>query len=176
VPFGLRVPDPGRQPDVEGTFRFAGVPAGTYKVLAAFENDRLVRDPDLSIGGTALQEVTVAAGEAVTVDAGFKITEALAVVSPGAEEPTATSAKPTFEFADDSSEKGYIVRVFDVFGELVWEDAEVPSVSGSKTVQVPYEGPPLTRGLYYQFRALSVDGKGVPLSATEDLRGVFRVE
>ncbi|MBZ5712274.1 carboxypeptidase-like regulatory domain-containing protein [Nannocystis pusilla] len=176
VPFGLRAPDPGLDPDVEGTFRIPGVPAGTYKVLASFENDRLVRDPDTSIGGTELQEVTVAAGEAVTVDAGFKVTEALAVVAPGAEEPTATSATPTFEFADDSSEKGYLVRVFDVFGELVWENAMVPSVSGSKTVEVPYEGPALTSGLYYQFRAISLDGNGVPLSATEDLRGVFLVE
>lgn len=176
VPFGLRSPDPGVEPDVTGTFRIPGVPAGTYKVLAAFENDRLVRDPDSSIGGTELQEVTVAAGAAVTVDAGFKITEALGVVAPGAEEPTATSATPTFEFDDDSSEKGYIVRVFDVFGELVWENTMVPGVSGAKTLGVPYEGPALTKGLYYQFRAISLDGDGVPLSATEDLRGVFVVE
>ncbi|MDC0720467.1 hypothetical protein POL25_26430 [Nannocystis sp. bb15-2] len=176
VPLGLRAPDPGLDPAVTGDFTIAGVPAGTYKVLAAFENDRLVRDPDTSIGGTELQEVTVAAGQAVTVDAGFKITEALAVVAPGETAPTATSAAPVFEFADDSSEKSYLVRVFDVFGELVWEDAMVPSVSGSATVQVPYEGPALTSGLYYQFRAVSLDGKGVPLSATEDLRGVFVVE
>jgi len=176
VPFGLRSPDPGLDPDVTGTFRIPGVPAGTYKVLAAFENDELVRDPDTSIGGTELQEVTVVAGEAVTVDASFKITEALAVVAPGAEEPTRTSATPTFEFDDDSSEKSYIVRVFDVFGDLVWENTMVPEVSGSETVQVPYEGEALTSGLYYQFRAISLDGKGVPLSATEDLRGVFVVE
>lgn len=176
VPFGLRAPDPGIAPNVEGTFTIAGVPAGTYKVLAAFENDRLVRDPDTSIGGTSLQEVTLGAGEAVTVPEGFKITEALEVVAPGAEAPTVVSATPTFEFRDDSSEKGYIVRVFDVFGEMIWENAMVPSVSGSKVVEVPYEGPALVSGLYYQFRAISVDGDGVPLSATEDLRGVFLVE
>jgi hypothetical protein len=36
--------------------------------------------------------------------------------------------------------------VFDVFGALVWENAMVPGVSGSKTVEVPYQGPALTPG------------------------------
>lgn len=27
--------------------------------------------------------------------------------------------------------------------------------------------------MFYQFRAVSLDGDGVPLSATEDLEGVF---
>jgi len=82
---------------------------------------------------------------------------------------------PTFVFADDSSEDYYIVRVFDGFGAMVWENAMVPGVSGSKTVEVPYEGPPLARGGYYQFRAVSArdKGGGSAISATEDLRGVF---
>lgn len=176
VPFGLRAPNPGFEVDVSSTFRIPGVPAGTYKVLAAFENDKLVRDPDTSIGGTELQEVTLAATEAATVAESFKITAALAVTSPGAEGPTETDTMPTFVFEDDSSEKSYHVRVFDVFGELLWEDAMVPGVSGSKTVEVAYAGPALVPGLYYQFRALSLDGNGVALSATEDLRGVFLVK
>lgn len=178
VPFGLRAPDPGIDPNVSGSFAIAGVPAGTYKVLAAFENDILVRDPDMTIGGTNLQEVTVAAGQAVTVPEGFKITEALGVVGPGADEPSAVGPTPTFEFDDDSSEDYYIVRVFDVFGELHWENTMVPGVSGSATVQVPYDGPALTPGLYYQFRALSMrdKGGGTAISITEDLRGVFLVE
>lgn len=178
VPFGLRSPDPGIAPDVSGTFAIPGVPAGTYKVLAAFENDILVRDPDTSIGGTNLQEVTVAPAQAVTVPEGFKITESLAVVAPGAEEPTEVGPMPTFEFADDSSEDYYIVRVFDVFGELLWENPMVPGVSGDPTVLVPYEGPALTPGLFYQFRAISMRDKGgaTAISQTEDLRGVFLVQ
>lgn len=175
VPFGLRSPNPGVEPNVEGTFTIPGVPAGTYKALAAFENEFLVRDPDTSIGGTMLQEVTVAADQDVTLDASFKITEALAVVSPGRDAPEPTSATPTFVFADDSSEDRYIVRVFDVFGAMIWEDTMIPAVKGSKTVEVTYAGPALVSGLYYQFRALSVKGD-VPISATEDLRGVFVVE
>lgn len=173
VPFGLRAPDPGLDPDVNGAFTIRGVPAGTYKVLAAFENDFLVRDPDTSIGGTTLQEITVAAGADQTIDEGFKITGALGVVSPGAETPEVVTGTPTFVFEDDSSEKGYIVRVFDVFGELVWENAEVPEVSGAKNVEVVYEGPALTPGFYYQFRAISLKDPDTAISATEELRGVF---
>jgi len=172
IPFGLRAPDPGRSPDIDNTFTIPGVPAGKYKVLAAFENDLLVRDPDISIGGTALQEITVAAGQDTTLDASFKITEALAVVSPGKDVPEKVSGKPTFVFADDSSEDRYIVRVFDVYGTMIWEDTMVPAVKGGKTVDVPYMGPALSPGGYYQFRALSVKDD-VAISATEDLRGVF---
>lgn len=175
VPFGLRAPESGRDPDVDNMFTIEGVPAGRYKVLAAFENDGLVRDPDPSIGGTNLQEVTLAAGEAVAVQAGFKITAAIEVVAPGAEEPTEVGTAPSFEFVDDASEKGYLVRVFDVFGEIVWENAMIPGVQGATTVKVTYGGPALTPGLYYQFRVLSLDGSGLPLAATEDLRGVFLV-
>ncbi len=177
VPFGLRAPDPGLAPDISGAFRIPGVPAGTYKVLAAFENDRLVRDPDLTIGGTTLQEITVAPGVDTTLAEGFKVTEALAVVSPGADAPEVVTGSPTFVFADDSSEDYYIVRVFDVFGALVWENPMVPGVSGSANVEVPYEGPALTPGMYYQFRATSArdKGGGTAISQTEDLRGVFIV-
>ena len=107
--------------------------------------------------------------------AGFKITAALKVIGPGAEEAGEVGPAPVFEFADDNSEKGYLVRVFDVFGEIVWEQANVPGVQGATTVAVTYGGPALTPGLYYQFRVLSLDGEGLPLAATEDLRGVFRV-
>jgi hypothetical protein len=175
VPFGLRAPDPGVAPNISNSFTIPGVPAGKYKVLAAFENDGLVRDPDLTIGGTSLVEIDVVAGRDTTLDTSFKITEALAVTSPGKDKPEEVSGTPTFIFADDSSEDYYIVRVFDVFGALVWEDAMVPGVSGSATVEVPYGGPALTPGMYYQFRATSArdKGGGSAISQTEDLRGVF---
>jgi hypothetical protein len=175
VPFGLRAPDPGVAPNISGPFEIPGVPAGTYKVLAAFENDILVRDPDLNIGGTSLQEITVEAGRDTPLAESFKVTEALEVVSPGAEEPEVVDGVPTFVFADDSSEDYYIVRVFDVFGALIWEDTMIPGVSGSATVEVQYGGPALTPGMYYQFRATSAreNGGGSAISQTEDLRGVF---
>lgn len=176
VPFGLRAPDPGVPFNVSSAFAIEGVPAGTYKVLAAFENDDLVRDPDESIAGTQIQEITVGEGQAVTIDASFKITEALEVVSPGADTPELVTSAPTFVWVDDSSENFYELEVFDALGEKVWEDLMVPRVTGSGNVEVPYGGDALTPGMYYQFRATSKkdtnDGP-VSISRTEDLRGVF---
>ncbi len=175
VPLGLRAPQAPEAPTVEGAFEIQDVPPGTYKVLAAFENDDLVRDPDIAIAGTAIVELDVADAD-VSLDTSFKITEDLEVVSPGAEAPERIDGTPTFVFADDSSEDRYEVVVFDTFGERVWEALDVPGVSGSDTVQVEYGGPALEPGRYYQFRATSIrenPSAVSPISRTEDLRGVF---
>jgi hypothetical protein len=164
---------------VTGKYSFDDVPAGEYVVLAAFENDELVRDPDESIGGTAIQEVTVAG--AVLDVPGFKITGALDVVGPGAEGPEVVSGTPSFEWADDSSEDGYELTVLDTFGEQVWKDLEVARVTGSSTVTHAYGGPELEPG-YYQFRVVSwreeknATDVRTYISATEDLKGVFVIE
>ena len=112
-------------------------------VLAAFENDLLVRDPDTSIAGTSIQRVTVAEGQAVTMAESFKITEHLAIVSPGAEGPEVVSGTPVFRWADDSSEDRYELEVYSALGDLVWADRAVPGVSGSATVEHSYAGPAL---------------------------------
>lgn len=170
VPPGLRAGD------VNGDFSIEGVPDGEYVVLAAFENDRLVRDPDESIGGTQIVHITVSGGADVPLSDGFKVTEALGIVQPGAETPEAvTSQTPILEWEDDSSEDGYTVVVYDAFGEEVWT-AEVDGVSGSSSVTLTYEGPALDEGMYYQFRVTSFrdtnDGR-VSISTSEDLLGVF---
>jgi sarcosine oxidase gamma subunit len=175
VPRGLRTPKTG-SPDVNGGFTISGVPDGTYKVLAAFENDGLVRDPDTNIAGTQIVEVTVS-GNATTLPTSFKITGALDVVSPGnADVPTEVTGTPTLIWDDDSSEDYYTVEVFDSFGNIVWSDPNVPGVSGSPTVSVVYGGPALTPGHTYQFRATSwrnTNSGPSPISSTEDLRGVM---
>ena len=63
--------------------------------------------------------------------------------------------------------------MFDTFGEIIWS-VPVPGESGSNP-EVIYEGPALESGMFYQFRVTSFDGKDVPvpLSMTEDLKGVF---
>lgn len=155
---------------VSGSFSLKGVPDGNYVVLAAFENDFLVRDPDTSIGGTSIVHIVVK-GADLAVAEGFKVTGSLDGVSPDNEE--VVSGTPKFVWNDDSGEKNYEVRVFDAYGTMVWEKTDVPSVSGSKTVEVDYGGPPLKSGSLYQFRAMSIKGGGTPLSTTEDLRGVF---
>jgi hypothetical protein len=175
VPLALRDPPPPAVPDVSGAFTIDGVPSGTYKVLVAFENDFLVRDPDTGIAGTVIQEVTLDVGQMVTVADAFKVTEALAITGPGNEAPEAVEAMPTLIWADDSSEDGYDVIVFDALGNIVWE-TEVAGVSGSETVELPYGGPALVAGMYYQFRVTAwrdVQGEKLNTSRTEDLRGVF---
>jgi hypothetical protein len=177
VPRGLRAPRTGA-PNVTGDFVIEGVPDGDYVVLAAYENDDLVRDPDTNIAGTDFVSLHVDStdGATLSISDSFKVTEALAVNGPGAEGPEAVNGAPTLTWADDSSEDWYEVRVFDAFGNEVWSDLNVPSVSGKGSVSVDYGGP-LDPGMYYQFRVLSwrQPGKGAaaPISATEDLRGVF---
>jgi len=177
VPRGLRAPRSGA-PDVDGGFEIAGVPNGTYVVLAAYENDDLVRDPDTNIAGTDFVRVTVSGGD-VTLDDSFKVTEALAVRSPGADEPTAVTDAPALVWADDSSEDWYEVRVFNAYGDEVWADENVAAGRGGSDVSVQYGGP-MEVGMYYQFRVTSWrqpgNGQAAPISATEDLRGVFYVE
>lgn len=164
APPGLRVGQ------ISGEFHFEGVPDGNYVALAAFENDFLVRDPDTAIGGTDIVHLVVA-GESLAVSESFKVTGSLDVVSPDGEEVVAGT--PTFVWNDDSGEDHYEIVVYDAFGNLVWERLDVPGVSGSATVEVPYEGPALEPGTLYQFRATSIKNGGSPLARTEDLRGVF---
>lgn len=169
TPAGLRAPESG-PPTIEGAWSIQGVPAGRYVVLAAFENDNLVRDPDTCIGGTEI--VTIEVGNAnMTVDQSFKITEHLAVISPGVDTPEGVSGSVDLTWADDSSEDNYIVEVYNAYGDKVWENRSIPGVSGSKEVTETYGGP-LESGMYYQFRVWS-EKSGCFLSTTEDLRGVF---
>jgi hypothetical protein len=171
VPPGLRAPRSG-PPDVSGAFTITGVPDGSYVVLAAFENDGLVRDPDPNISGTQIVflDLPDPAGTDVTIGDSFKITEALEVFSPGADAPEEVSAAPTLSWADDSSEDFYEVRVYDALGNEVWFQ-----MLGASVTTVDYAGP-LAPGMYYQFRATSFRMPGGvvgPISMTEDLRGVF---
>ena len=173
VPPGLRAPRAG-VPSVAGAFTIGEVPDGNYVVLAGFENDGLVRDPDTAIGGTQIQRVQVDAGKAVTLAAGFKLTGGLTVMQPGAGDvPEPITGTPTFTWQDDSSEDRYALEVIDSRGNPVWKNDQIPRVNGGN-VSVPYGGPPLGAGLY-QFRVVSYRKGDIPISTTEDLRGVFLV-
>ena len=137
-----------------------------------------MRDPDTSIGGTAIQRLSV--GTTNVSVPGFKITGALAVRSPGANGPEVVTGTPKFSWADDSSEDGYELTVYDNFGNVV-QHTDVARVTGSSDVSTAYTGPALSPG-YYQFRAVSYrTGKAASaprsyISATEDLKGVFIIE
>jgi len=181
APPGLRAPDPSLGPTVSGAFSISGVPDGNYVALAAFENDFLVRDPDLCISGTQIAHLTVQDGALVGTAPSFKVTGSLDVMAPGANGPEQVStATPTFSWKDDSSEDSYDVTVFDSFGNVVWQ-VTIPGVSGADpqlaygqtagvTTTVPAQA--LAPGMYYQFRVTSKK-QGCALSQSEDLKGVF---
>ena len=173
TPPGLRAPEASELVD-SGSWVIEGVPVGSYKVLGAFENDRLVRDPDFGQGNTEIVRVEVTAGQMVEAPS-FKITGSLDVLAPGAEGAEEVTGTPVFSWVDDSSEQRYHIEVFDTFGEMIWSDANIPGSSGSDP-EVTYAGPPLQSGMFYQFRVTSFDSFDVnarPLSRTEDLKGVF---
>ncbi len=176
APAGLRAAD------VSGAFSIPGVAPGKYVVLAAYENDQLVRDPDLSISGTDLVRITIASGgpNPFTIADSFKVTEALAVLSPGADGlDEVTTATPTFNWADDSSEEGYELYLYDQFGTLVHMNLNLPSHMGSGNPSYTLPGTvALQNGGIYQFRVYSWSSKGGRSykSSTEDLRGVFQVK
>ncbi|HKX12631.1 MAG TPA: hypothetical protein VJP40_05715, partial [bacterium] len=201
VPVFIRgqMPPGLRDGDVSGTFSIPGIPDGDYLILASFENDDLVRDPDICIAGTKIIEITSAGGQITSSDSlenPFKVTGALGVVSPGANE--VVGAIPTFAWEDDSSETSYEIIVYDSFGEKVW-DAELEGVSGGSTVSVEYGSTdpgvviqtvlpalPLQSGTFYQFHVISLKPATsqqcsnisalTGISQTEDLRGVFLVQ
>lgn len=167
APSGLRVAP------VSNAFSIENVPPGRYAVLAAFENDELVRDPDMGIAGTDIVFIDVSDATVDIADS-FKVTEALAVVSPGADGLEEVTTVPELVWAQDSSEDGYYLHVYDAFGNLVHEDLTIGPGDGSAPITYDLAGAGVTleAGMIYQFRAWS-HGRGSPISATEDLRGVF---
>jgi hypothetical protein len=170
APPGLRAPDPGMVPVIDNAFSIVGVPAGRYLVLAAFENDNLVRD-ESGIGGTTILRQEVTAGQDVDIGDSFKVTGSVDIVGPGAMAPEAISGMPTFTWLDDSSEDRYVVKVFDSFGNVVWESGTPKSV-----VTLTYGGPALTASMYYQFRVESIKDPATVISRSEDLKGVFLMQ
>jgi hypothetical protein len=173
VPPGLRAPPPPGAPSLTGGFTIEGVPPGRYAVLAAFENDGLVRDPDPNINGTDLVLVDVAAP--TTAAGQFKVTSAVSLVGPGAGDTpeVITTATPTLTWAPYSNADAYRVVVLDALGREVWRRDNLPRVTGSNNTLV-YAGPALTPGAIYQWRVTALR-QGERTSLSEDLKGVFQL-
>jgi hypothetical protein len=188
VPSGLR---DGSLTASDTDFSIEGVPPGRYVVLASFENDGVVRDPDLEQGGTSIRHIEVSDAGVVTslldplsgdIESlnGIKITDAIATVAPGAESLEIVATAPTFEWAKDPGTDHYELRIFDAYGALVYEDLAVPQPGGSGPVAYDtvggnfVVGTGFDEGMIYQFRVVSIGTGGNMLSTTEDLRGVFQ--
>jgi hypothetical protein len=180
LPPGLRVENVG------GDFTLTGVPEGKYVILAAFEDDGLVRDPDTCIAGTDILHQSFTSGQTVSLSNPFKVTGSLGNPNPDANEIVNTLT-PTFSWDDDSSEDRYVITVFDHFGSVMWDAVVLEGgFNGGQTASIPYNSDgtaiPLQSGQFYQFHVFSVkNGTGSPqcstdhaISQTEDLRGVFQ--
>ena len=167
---GLRAPDPGTPPTLTGDWTISGIPDGRYVVLAAFENDGNVRDPDPGISGTQIQHVVVSGGSIQdAVSPSFKVTAAVELVGPGKDGPEGIpTATPTFAWTAYPNADAYVLEVFDALGSPLWTKA-IPDKSTTTAV---YDGPALTRGQVYQWRATALR-KQLPTSMTEELRGVI---
>jgi len=165
----LQPPSGPKAASVIGSWSIPNVPDGSYRVLVAWENDSLVLEPDTATG-SGPDTVTVS-GQDVALTPSFKVTGALAVVSP--DNGAIVSGIPAFVFEDDSGEDHYELRVHDAAGAIVWQNLAVPGVSGAANVNVSYAGSPLISGATYQFRATAIKAGGTPISQTENLRGVF---
>ncbi len=171
VPPGLRAPE-GSTPNITGSWSISGIPDGKYVVLAAFENDGNVRDPDPGISGTQLQRITVTGGAlSPAVSPAFKVTAAVGLISPGNDGVENTSATPTFKWETHSNADGYVLRVFDGLGNEIWQAA----IADKAIVTLLYAGPALTPGQFYQWRVTAIR-RLFPTSQTEELRGLFRVQ
>ncbi|HZN93995.1 MAG TPA: hypothetical protein VFB81_14885 [Myxococcales bacterium] len=170
---GLRAPEPGTAPNVSGNFTITGIPDGDYAVLAGFENDGEVRDPDPGISGTTIQFISVRDGSVLNPPDGFKVTDAIVIGAPGSgstpeEVPTLT---PTFIWQAYPSTASYTVELINSLGQIIW------TKSGITGTQVAYDGTTaLVDGQLYQWRATAFRSSGgqlLPTSLTEDLKGVF---
>jgi hypothetical protein len=170
---GLRAPDPGQTPNVNGSFSISGVPDGKYVVLAGFENDGLVQDPDPNQGGTQIQTVTISNGAVSTALDAFKVTSAIMLTSPGGGDTVEeVSGTPTFTWVPYPSTQSYELQVFDALGTQVWDTTFAATTGASQSEA--YAGDPLTPGTIYQWRLTAFGNNGNPISQTEDLKGVFR--
>lgn len=178
VPPGLRVTN------VSGDFAIDDVPPGRYAVLAASENDALVRDPNRRAAGTDVAFVDVPdTGLDVALDPPFEVTYALTVLSPSAEGVQTVPAGPVvLSWNDDASEDGYELSVVDALGTLVHENRAVRSATGAANVSYTLDTSDANvwqTGMIYQFRAVSFreprSGGRSYLASTEDLKGVFQI-
>ncbi|HPS31627.1 MAG TPA: carboxypeptidase-like regulatory domain-containing protein [bacterium] len=172
---GLRAPEPPSPPNIDNVYSITGVPAGKYVVLAAFENDYLVRDPDPNISGTQIVHITFpdpVDGWNVELE-NFKITEAIEIISPGAEtiEEVESADALIFKWKNDSSETHYKVELFNSLGMIIWEKT-IPTIAGDADLELDYDGDPIFG--YFQWRVTSLK-TGAPISTSEDLRGLFHI-
>jgi len=177
---------------VNKAFEISDVPPGAYDILASFNNDDLVLDPDPSQLPRPIRiNLPADAPGGMLATGSFKVTGDVGIVGPGTgalEELPVAAAGLTLRWMDDSSEDFYGIEVFDAFGTRIWGSASSRTVepvvkSAKNTSSIAYGGPALTPGQVYQWRITSYQCKvtAVPctmmdaIAYSENLRGVFQI-
>jgi hypothetical protein len=186
VPAGLAKMTAGHNYEIDG------VPPGSYLILASFNNDDLVRDPDpQQLPRPILVNLPADAPGGTLAVGTFKITGDVGIVAPGTgapDEAPVPAAGLTLRWMDDSGEDFYGISMTDAYGVRIWGSA--PSTTVEPTVKadknatsIAYTGPALTPGQTYWWRVDSYKclNNQTPctlmkeISTSEDLRGVFDV-
>ena len=190
---GLRV-----YTDANNNYTMSGLPNGDFEIIASMLNDGNVIDPDEAVTqGDPL--VTVTDGVVDPSTRSFKITGAVVMDTPSTPANNVVpelTATPTFTWHSESSyssASGFAIEVINESGDAVWggfggldpvEGVPTVTVSGG-TYTIPYAGPALQPGRYYQLRiyAMKDDNDAILypngyklISVTENLDGVFKVK
>lgn len=158
----LQVPPGPKLGGVSGVWSIPKVPDGSYVVLAGFETDGVVQDPN-----TPHVEIEVKNGGDVDVGL-IKVVGALATLKPNGE--TVAQSLLEFVWQDQSGADSYALSIVDQAGNSIWE-VGYPAPAGD----VFYGGPNLISGATYQLRLTASQGV-VPISRSEDLAGTFTLE
>jgi hypothetical protein len=146
----------------DGRFSISGVPSGSYAVVPSADNDgeALVGPPVF---------IDVVAGQDATVPTNMVVAPAITILGPGATVPEALTAAPTLTWQDIGTEESYHVTVTSGVGVVVWS-RDVPK--GTTNPAIPYGGP-FAPGNFYRFRVQALNAQGLPIAASEDLKGIF---
>jgi hypothetical protein len=169
------------------------IPNGTYIAWASYRNDGYVMDPDW-IRKNGLPTVTFdKAGQNRVLD--FSVTGAIRVDSPTNPAdsilPVAVATtQPTFKWNAYSAAKWYIVEVFDLRGNSIWGGFDSSGTVRHTAIDFHhtsavfnFDGSAsdmLVQGGTYRWKVFADGEPGADslelISASEDLRGLFRVD
>jgi hypothetical protein len=177
------------------TYRMAGIPDGSYLAWASLKNDGYVIDPDWVFKNPGGLNVSFATLD--TTQLNFSVTDAITLQSPTNPADStipamADSVVPTFRWAAYPSAKEYFIEVRDLSGKLLWggfESSGIPNHAfvGPDVTSVEYNFdsqsgvPALEPGKIYRWQVWADKGTQSNsfveqlISASEDLRGMFRI-
>lgn len=177
------------------TYSMAGIPDGNYLAWASLRNDGYIMDPDWVFKNP--DGLNVEFSTAASAELNFSVTDAITLVSPtnpseSTLPATADSAVPIFTWHAYPSAKEYFIEVRDLNGRLLWGGFDSDGTArhafiGANVTSVAYNFdsqpsvPALEPGNIYRWQVWADLGTQLDsfveqlISASEDLRGLFRI-